>query len=286
MQSRTSFGSACDRPSVGLVTHFPKRQDPFSQLQAPGPTHLASGQLSPMHHPLDSPKKIPGKAPLGLCPELVVPEGSECILGIPSIAGEKSGEVSLKNITDKFGQPLLFVGLTSAPAGGEYILLTKQDQQELAFCELSVAPQAGGWCGKIFRWDGELFARLREDRPPLSTVPSKAGLSRCNSDMSQASAFGPAGPAFVVSSAAGPPWEIRVTGSIKDRRMTVENGNREVVAMISPGEELAIGRPQGVRARVDGESYKLRLASEVDTCTIIVAFLAIERLLSQQGRDS
>lgn len=232
-----------------------------------------------MNHGLESPK-FPSRAVIGLCPELVVPEGSECILGIPSIAGEKSGEVSLKNITDKFGQPLLFVGLTSAPAGGEYILLTKQDQQELAFCELTNAAQAGGWCGKIFRWDGELFARVREE----SSMSSNKTLSRCASDMSQVSAFGPAGPTFIVCSAAGTPWELRVTGNIKDRRMTVENGAREVVAMVSPGEELAIGRPQGVRARVDGESYKLRLASEVDTCTIIVAFLAIERLLSQQVR--
>merc|ERR1719329_897698 len=100
----------------------------------------------------------------GLCPELTVPEGSECILAIPSLAAAAPGEVTLKNITDKTGEALLYVGITSAPKGGEYVLLAKKDQQELAFCELGATMRAEGWSGKIFRWDGEIYARLREER--------------------------------------------------------------------------------------------------------------------------
>lgn len=179
----------------------------------------------------------------------------------------------MKNITDKFGQPLLFVGLTSAPAGGEFILLTKKDQQELAFCELTTG-DADGWRGKIFRWDGELFARVREE------TASERGRDSITSAAS--SMYDPAGPSFVVCSATGSPWELRVTGNIHDRRMTIENEAQEVVAMVSPGEELAFQGPQGPRTRVDGEFYKLRLAPHGDTCTIIVAFLAIERMLNER----
>lgn len=264
--SRTSLGSA-NRPSFGGGSRHTG--------QPPSTPNLSSRQLSPLAHGLQSSQpRSRDQEPNGLCPKLTVPEGSECILGIPSIAGEKLGEVSLKNITDKFGQPLLFVGLTSAPGGGEFILLTKKDQQELAFCELTTGVDAEGWLGKIFRWDGELFARIREERA--------TEMRGCDSGSETSSMQGSSGPTFVVCSEIGSPWELRVTGNLQDRRMTVENATQEVVAMVSPGEELALQRPQGARATVEDEFYKLRLAPHGDTCTIIVAFLAIERILSER----
>lgn len=163
----------------------------------------------------------------------------------------------LKNITDKAGESLLYVGLTAAPAGGEYVLLAKKDQQELAFCELGTAVQTEGWSGKIFRWDGELYARLREER--TSEVGRRSGIPGTHRT-------------FAVLSAVGAKWELRITGNFKERKLCIEDGDRQVVAMVSPGDELCF-------AQAPGEFYKLRLGPRADSCTVIVALLAIERLL-------
>lgn len=229
--SRQSMQSTGGRPSVGGAYG----------RQAPPP-----GLGTPFESPL------PSQIPAGLCPELVVPEGSECILGLPSLAAAAQGEVTLKNITDKTGDPLLYVGLTGAPAGGEYVLLAKKDQQELAFCELGASLRAEGWSGKIFRWDGELYARLREVGTP---GPPRAGPTNHRT--------------FVVLSAVGCPWELRVTGDFRAGVLSVEDGARKVVAMVSPG------------AGDFGAGYKLRLGPHADSCTVIIALLAIERLLGQ-----
>lgn len=252
-----AYGNFHDRPSLGGGHAYGNfHSPPFSQSHSPFPTNqrvsLPPNLGAPVGH-LHQPSGLPG----GLCPELMVPEGSECILGIPSLSNAPQGEVMLKNITDKTGEALLYVGLTAAPAGGEYVLLAKKDQQELAFCELGSSVESEGWNGKIFRWDGELYARIREESP--------LELGRLSSGISGAHRT------FAVLSAVGAPWQLRVTGDFKEQKLCVEDDSRCVVAMVSPGNELAFSHA--------GEFCKLRLGPQADSCTVIVALLAIERLL-------
>lgn len=255
LSTRHSFASVRDRPSLG-GSHL--HGNPYGQDRYPAPSVGYPRQSLPPSIGPPVMENLHSAVPGGLCPELIVPEGSECILGIPSLSGAPRGEVVLKNITDKTGEALLYVGLTAAPAGGEYVLLAKQDQQELAFCELGNAVRSEGWLGKIFRWDGELYARLREEHPQ-DVGRRSMGIPGINRT-------------FVMLSAVGPSWQLRITGNFRERKFCIEDGGQQVVAMASPGEELAFLQPAG-------EFYKLRLGPSADSCAVIVALLAMERLM-------
>lgn len=265
--TRGSCGSVSARPTIGGAPGGSN----YGQAQVYQMSR--GGSLMPSARPsyTTTPRAV-GAA--GLCPELAVPEGNECILGVPSLTGSASGEVMLQTITDKSGQRLLFVGVTTSPAGGEYVLLAKKDQQELAYCETGSAVRAEGWAGKIFRWDGELYARMREatgedDRRSTVGYPGASPQRIAGRNKT-----------YVILSAVGLPWELRITGDFKERMLTVEDGSRQVVAMVSPGKDLSFSPAAG------GDFYRLRLGPRADSCTVIVALIAIERLLSQQGELS
>lgn len=207
-----------------------------------------------------------------LLPELFVPPGSECVLGIPSLATAAPGEVLLKHITNKSGQALLYAGLTSSPAGGEYVVLVKKDQQELAYCEMGGAVEAEGLAGKIFRSDGVLHARIRE---------ATGEETRRFAARPQAPTAAVQHRMFLVSSATGAPWELHVRGDFKERQLTVADASgRQILAMTSPVADLPSAALDGQRPPHD--HYKLRLGPNADSCMVIVALLAIERLTAQE----
>merc|ERR1719223_2587747 len=134
--------------------------NPYGQAQV---FAMSTGSLHPRHSvPALADSRHLSREAVGLCPDLTVPEGNECILGIPFLAGSILDDVVLKTIANKDGQPLLHAGLTRSPAGGEYIVLMGRDRRELAFCETGSAVRAEGWTGKIFRRDGKAHARFRE----------------------------------------------------------------------------------------------------------------------------
>lgn len=200
-----------------------------------------------------------------LCAGIHVFETNECILGIPSLAGAVPSDMMVKHITDKLGQPLLQTGLTSGSSGVEYVTLANMGQSKLAFCELGTQVRTEGWVGKIFRWDGELYAYLQE---PVRDAKYQRGRSTKSRSKPH-----------VIRSAMDPASELQITGDFREQRLTVEDTSRQVVAVVSPGDELAFPQPVTFSTR---DFYRLGLGPHSDPCLVIVALMAIERLTSQQ----
>lgn len=239
---------------------------PQSTARIAVPERVDEPQSDPVHSPEPSGQavnRIPQipKPPISILPELTVPDGHECILGIPSLAGAVPDERTLRHVTDRDGRPLLYVGLTRSPSGGEYVALAKMDKQEIAFCETGSAVRAEGCAGKIFGWDGEIHARLREadDEPRTATGSGRFALL---------GASNPAHFTYVVLSAAGPPWQLQVTGNIVERKVIVEDFSRRLLATTS---------------QMQDDCYMLRLGPRTDVCAIVVALLAIQRLVASRG---
>merc|ERR1719329_571339 len=84
---------------------------------------------------------------------------------------------------------------------------------------------------------------------------------------------------YVIVSAVGPPWELLIKGNFQEGRFTVEDQKHGVIGMVSPGEELPFARPAS-------DVYRLRLGAFADSCTVIVALMAIERMEGQRGELS
>lgn len=238
---------------------------------------ISRGQVD---SPSPSPARALGVAAVGLCPELTIPEGNECILGIPSLAQLVPGEV-LKTVNNKDGQALLYVGLTRSPTGGEYVLLTRRDRQELAFCETGPSVRSQGFAGRVCRNDGEVYAWLREWNETDEQRWAAAPLREWTDDSEPRTPLGQQTPwsaipgphrSFVMFSAIGPAWEVRITGNFRERMLAIEDGRSGVLAMVSPTEDLS------GRQRAAGDSYRLRLGPGADACAMIVAIMAIERL--------
>lgn len=236
---------------------------------------LSRGSLPPEG---DSPTMPISQAFAGLCPQLSIPEGAECILGIPTFVGMAPGDVMLKSIVDIGAQPLLHVGLTSAPESGESILLATKTKQELAYTETGNAVRAEGWAGKIFRWDGELYAQFREADVPLgvSALDSTFGPS---SVMSLQSASPGANVSYIIVGAQEPKWVLRMTGSFQERRLTIRNDKGQVMADVTPGTDLAFSENAG-------DFYRMRLGPNADSGTLILALMAVERLYNLGARPA
>lgn len=227
------------------------------------------GSLRPS---LASPGKERASLPVGLCPELNVPPGNECILGIPSLACVVPGGTMLERITDGAGRPLLSVGLSNGPTDGDCIMLAKKGQSELGYCE--VAGAAEGWSAKIFRWNGELFAHLREAHADdLRRLAASESSSQSNPSSNTVHHQ----KTFIIQSSHGPPWELRVKGNFKEWNLFVEDSLRQVKAMVYPG-------PDPSSAESGSGSYRLRLGPRADSCTVILALLTIERILVRKGQ--
>lgn len=242
--------------------------------QAPvNPVHhnqaQARAQRQSSHQPREwSTEKsgLPPQPMTSLCPEFAVPAFNEVLLGVPSLIDAVPGQVMLKSIVDKSGQPLLRVGLSSTPAGDECICLATNAQQELAYCETGSDVRAKGSIARIFRWSGEPFALIRE---VTYAGPRNSAIDRML----------PTTPGdrktYVISSMAEPAWELLATGVVQERSLVVEDCQGQIVARLSPAAS-----PEGGFA---GDLYSLYLGPHADTCTVILALMAIDRMWGQHG---
>uniref|UniRef100_A0A7S0ZT56 Uncharacterized protein n=1 Tax=Noctiluca scintillans TaxID=2966 RepID=A0A7S0ZT56_NOCSC len=204
-----------------------------------------------------------------LCPELEVPGSSECVVAMPSLAGVQRGEVLLRNVTDKTGQPLLRVGTTtqrSTSTNSEYVLLAKTNEQELTFCELCF-PEPGQEgehpIGQVFQWNGSLYAKVWEERAQVARArPMDVDLRT-----------------FLVTSATANHWQVRFQGNFVERKASVVSETGQIISMITPGDDL-------VFPRSDADFYKLRLGPQADAGMIIIVLLAIDRIIAlSQGAE-
>lgn len=200
-----------------------------------------------------------------MCSELAVPGHTECVLALPSFLDVPRGEQVMRPLADRTGHTLLMAGLTSKRLDGgtqswktEFLSLARTDQHELAFCELVVGDGVNEKSFvNFFFWDGRLHSRMEEQRmhrDSATLLPTLSG--------------------FVIESATSNRWLLRLQGNFEERKISVINAVGDIVAMVTPGDDLEMrdqGRPE--------ERYKLRLGPEADVAVIVLAVLASDRLL-------
>lgn len=200
-----------------------------------------------------------------MCSELAVPGHTECVLALPSFLDVPRGEQVMRPLADRTGHTLLMAGLTSKRLDGgtqswktEFLSLARTDQHELAFCELVVGDGVNEKSFvNFFFWDGRLHSRMEEERmhrDSATLLPTLSG--------------------FVIESATSNRWLLRLQGNFEERKISVINAVGDIVAMVTPGDDLEMrdqGRPE--------ERYKLRLGPEADVAVIVLAVLASDRLL-------
>eukprot|EP00746_Dinoflagellata_sp_MGD_P008978 gnl/MRDRNA2_/MRDRNA2_118073_c0_seq1.p1 gnl/MRDRNA2_/MRDRNA2_118073_c0~~gnl/MRDRNA2_/MRDRNA2_118073_c0_seq1.p1 ORF type:complete len:464 (-),score=74.60 gnl/MRDRNA2_/MRDRNA2_118073_c0_seq1:23-1414(-) len=117
------------------------------------------------------------------CPELTVPEGSECVLKIPippvpDTGSDQDGGDSIFHIVDQEGKTCLCVRILSLalpgdglkpPRLGERIVLMCPTTRVLAYCERH------GSSISVFGHDDELFARLVKDETGDYSMVGRSG---------------------------------------------------------------------------------------------------------------
>lgn len=245
-----------------------------------------------------------------LCPELFVPEDSECVLAVPSLQGSVEKKEA-KAIKDKVGEPLLritvdeprqtptpgnaktFTGMTT-----ERMTMTAwKDGYTLTYCELQYATSPASRRGRatcsIYKPTGELFARLEEAElganPGMGDDPHLSGRASYN----EAKGLPNGWRAYVLSSAAAlqkglltmdvgnnSMWQLSISGQVAQRSMVVKQHTDSGVAPIMAAVETGMD----FRFKSGGvQYYKLRVAPQVDAGLVIITILAIDRMAQIGG---
>lgn len=217
-----------------------------------------------------------GNSPPGcqhwLCPELIVPRNSRCIVVVPLLSTSRTDSCSVSAlVTDKVGQPLFKVSMTrtSSIAGHtEQLAITRQDGTPLAGCVLTL-PQAGAKSCRILHPSGQAFATMRRDSGQVSWLSRL--LRRATGEASANLSFVPEPPHN---------WQLQVQGSLTERRFRLLDGGARAVASAELSSSSAFGQ-----CRQD--CFRVEVLSELDAdlglVTLVV--LAADRVLSQVPRD-
>lgn len=225
-----------------------------------------------------------------LCEELLVPEGHECVLAVPSVLGLPLGaEPYMLQIVDKVGGPLISValhrGVQQEPATGspvEHMRLTSRGSADLALCTVKPRPRGGGMPQAMLFWpSGDLYGQLDEVVRRGDSFESNATLESEGSGLRAV----PTGERHFVLApgAAGPGapiqlWQLVVTLEIASNKMTVTNETTglppRTVAAMSSGNLFNFNHPGNL------EYNELRVASLTDTSVMILLCLAIHRMLN------
>lgn len=214
--------------------------------RATGPLDSAGATARTLH-------SAPPVNPRFLCPELVVPPGSECVLLMPNLYTTLQGQVVMEDIFDWNGVALLKVGVTCTPAGSmsqtacsEYVLLSRLNEQELTFCEITIPKSNEGGQfvkGSIYHWNGNLHATLVEENNETS-----AGNRSFRINVEGNSS-------------------LRVSGNFMRRTVQVmEVLTEKIVAEVAPSPN-------------PGKDYKLVMQPNADSGLVIISLLAIDRIL-------
>lgn len=211
-----------------------------------------------------------------LCQDLQVPEGTECILAMPSSIWPLRSEPRHVSILDKSGDELLNVMVRQKrdTLGGqgrqEHLLLSSgKDREEFATCTVTLPHDAGmaSACCLICRLTGEPYARV-EELPSTSSSPSTRN-SRT----------------YVVSPAAVAnqrPWHITVTGDQNGKVSTVTE-----VDSTSQSRTIAVLGVGDFRFESSGVEYReLRASSLTDMSVLVLAFMGIDRMNAAEPLDA
>lgn len=212
-----------------------------------------------------------------LCPIMLVPDGSECVLALPSLltSAPAPGVAAFESrIVDKRGRSLVSVSIDCGAQSGRRLsspgahsvierltLAAWSDGSGLGSCELQ-APQRGcrPQC-EIFRPDGAPYAKLREEPPPAGQPTGQLG------------GLQDGARTFSITSAADTPSRLLFSGKVASRSLTVHSSGSQLVAAAEPGHGFHF-QAYGV------DYYRLRIAPNADAGLIAMAMLAIDRLVA------
>lgn len=207
-----------------------------------------------------------GLLPASLCPELVVAPHVECVFAVPLLQMHITTQegMVLRDITNKMGEPLLRLALTRVPTDhprsvqSEYVMLTRLDETELAFCELEVTRRGTVAQCSVYCTTGDVFARVHQEEGA-----SSGGLK-----------------SFIVTGMSeNSPWQIRFSGDfIKHKIDAVVMETGKLVAAMSSGEEM----PMASSGKFD--HYQARLGPTADGALILISLLAIDRMMALGGQ--
>jgi len=144
-----------------------------------------------------------------LCDDLIVPEGSQCVLALP-----RHFETECR-IMDMTGDPLMVVSLHTNGKTKRMVLMPWEARTELATCKVLLSeniPQ-----GLLFRTSGDLYASVKE-------VPRRGSDAKVR--------------AFVVASPTGLPlYTVVGEPELPKLVFTCEDGQSKIVAALSPDGE-------------------------------------------------
>lgn len=187
-----------------------------------------------------------------MCPSLVVPHGSECVLAVPVC---RAGE-SQWFITDKSGTPLFHVSAERrAFESVERIsVATARERTLLGACELTIPRGHAHVAGErsscsILNAQGQLYAQMHADTPLMPLGNNQVHT------------------VHLVSSTATP---IFVKGDFASFQMTVMDSAERPIAFVENGDTFRFERR-------GAEFYTLRVLSEADAGLVILSMLAIDR---------
>jgi len=215
---------------------------------------------------------------LWLCPELLVPKNSKCVIMVPSLTSARPHAASASfTVSDKMGQPLFRGGLSCAAraesgagttgAQLEQLTLTRHDGTSLASCQLELpeaaAPKQAVACRVLHR-AGEPFASLKRE----------CGQASWLSQVMNRTPGGDSSGSFIFASAAPGAWQLRVQGNFIERRLSFVDGNSRVVAAVERCRAPSFG--QGAQ-----ECHRVEVGGELDTDLglVTIILLAVDRML-------
>lgn len=193
-----------------------------------------------------------------LCPDLVVPEGTECVLAVPVVAGVRGapeGSARPIAISDKHGKTLLQVVIdrVSQRRGGMQLeeriaLKSARGNTTLAYCEMSRQEAGGHNMCLVFKEDGDLFAKLDCD-----------GTRKTDEHMDTLEHF-------ELSSAVGG-WHLDFYGNMADKNLNVTNEDSQLLAT-AEAADFSFAHP--------GTAYQLRVAPLADAGLILCVMMALD----------
>lgn len=240
-----------------------------------------------------------------LCPELVSPMKNECIIVVPSLAEIPAGQSTYDtNIMSKTGNPIVritvarivklthedpaktfksLLGSSGTQVFERIEMISWKRQKLLCYCELQAAEVSDSSGGSrssrfsmdqhprgssedsdsdrstssrhfecsIYRHTGELFAVLEE-----ALEPSPVGQQ-----------------VFILSSANGSGWRLRIQGDVAQRSLTVLDPSGKQIVAVETSDKLKFATRDKT-----AKYYQLRAQPKVDAGVVMGALLAIDRI--------
>lgn len=236
------------------------RQQKPAAIGAWNPTMVSSMPQPAQSHQPPRQSETPGSSRRHLCPELVVPRGSECVLAVRCLVSARLQQVEF-DILDVNGKPVLRVEVSpqfashSRPWPSQLqrsptVTLKSLNPREstggfvLCYC-CNVTKEDEGSSSKrnvyIYKDDDELFAHLMKDdiRKRYVLTSGRLGL------------------------------QLLFEGNFEEHAVDISNESRELLAATEPGV---------MDFDPINKYYKLRVAADVDVGLVLSGLLAIDQM--------